>query len=157
MLSGRPACSPDSSQIVYVSFEDGNPELYISDPDGSNQRRLTNNLAGDFDPVWVAANKIFFTRDISGQIGESDLWSINPNGTGLERLTNEAGAEENVTFSFDGKKIIFTHNNFGAGFSTPHIYFSEFENLADSSKWKQLTTEGIVNRSPAWRPWPNQQ
>jgi Tol biopolymer transport system component len=34
--------NPDNDAIVFLSERDGNPELYVMDMDGGNQRRLTN-------------------------------------------------------------------------------------------------------------------
>jgi Tol biopolymer transport system component len=47
-----PAWSPDSSHIVFASKRDGKSQIYTADTDGKNTRRLTNNSADDFDPVW---------------------------------------------------------------------------------------------------------
>jgi Tol biopolymer transport system component len=49
---GGPAWSPDGTRIAFVSFRDGNAELYVMDADGSNQTRLTNNGATDLEPDW---------------------------------------------------------------------------------------------------------
>ena len=38
------------AQIAFVSERDGNPEIYVMDSDGKNQRRLTNNRHDDWNP-----------------------------------------------------------------------------------------------------------
>ena len=40
------------AQIAFVSKRDGNPEIYVMDDDGKNQRRLTNNRHADVSPAW---------------------------------------------------------------------------------------------------------
>lgn len=46
-----PAWSPDGRSIAFVSTRNGNPEIYIMDADGQNQRRLTFNSTGDWRPT----------------------------------------------------------------------------------------------------------
>ena len=50
----HPTWSPDGSRIVFYSNRDvGRRQLWIMDADGSNQRRLIESTAEDWDPVWV--------------------------------------------------------------------------------------------------------
>jgi Tol biopolymer transport system component len=50
----HPSWSPDGSQIVFWSNrETGLHQLWIMNRDGSNQRRLLESPANDWDPVWV--------------------------------------------------------------------------------------------------------
>jgi Tol biopolymer transport system component len=48
----RPAWSPDGSRIAFQSHRDGNDEIYVMNPDGTGQTRLTSNTAQDTDPDW---------------------------------------------------------------------------------------------------------
>jgi len=47
-----PAWSPDGTAIAFVSWRDGNAELYTMRPDGSEQRRITANHVYDGAPAW---------------------------------------------------------------------------------------------------------
>jgi Tol biopolymer transport system component len=47
-----PAWSPDGTRIAFVSYRDGNPEIYVMNADGSNPARLTDNPASDYSPSW---------------------------------------------------------------------------------------------------------
>ena len=87
-----PSWSPDGSTIAFnrdVVFETSQDtvfEIYLMDADGSNQRRLTNEMADDVEPAWLAdGSRIVFC---SWRSGNADLWSMNPDGTGLTNLTN---------------------------------------------------------------------
>jgi Tol biopolymer transport system component len=47
-----PCFSPDGNWIVFVSYMDGELDLYIMKPDGSNVQQITNNPYSDFQPRW---------------------------------------------------------------------------------------------------------
>lgn len=69
-----PAWAPDGRSIAFVSTRDGNPEIYVMNQDGSNQRRLTFDPAGDWRPVWMPDSRhILFTSD---RAGNNDIYSL---------------------------------------------------------------------------------
>ena len=69
-----PFWSPDGSQIVFISFRDGNNEIYKMNSNGSGVVRLTNSPASDIEPTWSPdGTKIAFASDRGGR------W-IEPNG-----------------------------------------------------------------------------
>jgi simple sugar transport system substrate-binding protein len=47
-----PVWSPDGKQIAFVSNRDGQPDIYTMLADGSNVRRITNNLSIEAFPSW---------------------------------------------------------------------------------------------------------
>jgi Tol biopolymer transport system component len=140
----EPAWSPDTpplpggNQIAFTSDRDGDYEIYTMNPTlaqlGPNGLifiptvRLTNNSAWDLQPAWSPdGNKIAFAsnRD-DGQLsptGECEgsgscnwnIYTINADGTGLDRLTNDPAQDYQPAWSPDGNKIAFTHNGGGAG------------------------------------------
>jgi len=52
-----PAWSPDGRKIAFVSYRDGNAEVYVMNADGSGQRNLTRNPATDRFPSWSPGRK----------------------------------------------------------------------------------------------------
>jgi TolB protein len=51
-FKGDPTYSPDGSQVVYMSNEDGKWHIYLMDADGSNVRRLTEGDSNNLFPAW---------------------------------------------------------------------------------------------------------
>lgn len=49
---GDPIYSTDFGQIVYMSNEEGNWNIYVMDADGSNVRRITEGDSNNMFPIW---------------------------------------------------------------------------------------------------------
>jgi Tol biopolymer transport system component len=86
--------------------------VFVADPDGRRQRRLTDDGLSEF-PLW-GPRDIVFTRETirDGQSGPLyELWSIEPDGSGARQLTHVAATKLNdgltaVAFSADGKRLL---------------------------------------------------
>ena len=48
----QPVWSPNGRKIAFVSYLDGDSEIFVMRPDGAEQNRITNNEYDDFDPDW---------------------------------------------------------------------------------------------------------
>ena len=44
--------APTTPKIVFTSARDGNREIYIMNPDGSEQVRLTDHPGNDLNAIW---------------------------------------------------------------------------------------------------------
>ena len=81
-----PSWSPDGTQLVFTSSEDGYNELYVINLATSERRRLTYYTIG-YRPNWSPDGKtIVFVSNIDY---DYDLYAIGANGFGLRRLTVE--------------------------------------------------------------------
>ena len=69
-----PAWSPDGRAIAFVSTRDGNPEIYVMDANGNNERRLTFNPTGDWRPAWMpnSTHLVF----VSDRGGNNDIYQL---------------------------------------------------------------------------------
>ena len=80
-----PAWSPDSDTIAFVSFRDGNGEIYVMKWDGSKQLRLTTNEADDLEPVWSPdGSRMAF---VSHLYGPGEIFIMDQDGGNQRRLT----------------------------------------------------------------------
>ena len=80
-----PAWSPDGDSIAFVTFRDGNGEIYIMESDGSRQLRLTTNEADDLDPVWSPDGKQM--AFVSHLYGPGEIFIMDDDGGNQRRLT----------------------------------------------------------------------
>ena len=78
------AKAPFTAKIVFASNRDGNSEIYVMNPDGSQQINLTKHPAADFDPVWSPTGaQILFN---SNRDGDRDLYLMDADGSGSRMI-----------------------------------------------------------------------
>jgi TolB protein len=86
--------------------------------------------------------RILFVSDRDAP-GNFEIYSMNPDGSGVSRLTNSAGPDVAPAWSPDGKRIAFVslrHDTFG------EIYVMN----ADGSGVRRLTESDGIDTSPTW-------
>lgn len=66
IINTMPAISPDGRKIAFVSNRDGNAEVYVMNSNGTNQERITYDLAPDISPAWTNDSNLLFESDRSG-------------------------------------------------------------------------------------------
>jgi Tol biopolymer transport system component len=84
-----PAWSPDSTRIVYSSYQDpvGSAVLVTIDADGSNRRQLTTTTARDTEPAWSPDGQyIAFTSTREGNVRQ--IFRMNADGSNIVQLTH---------------------------------------------------------------------
>jgi Tol biopolymer transport system component len=166
---GDDACSfyfPDGKRIIWTSTKDhpelaksnySNPsdypqgsELYTSNLDGSDVKRLTNNNVYDAE-VSIAPNGkwILFGSQRSGKM---ELWRSDIDGSNPVQITHLDGWEPGGSFLFrDGKTIIFrAWRSEDAKANKKGLPMELFTIQSDGSGLKQLTHDGGTN----WSPFP---
>lgn len=99
----RPAWSPTSGLIVHESCERSNCGLLILSTDSGNIRFLVGNSAGKAS--WSPdGQKITYSTDADG---DSEIWSVNLDGTGARKLTDNRNTDALAAWSPDGQFIYF--------------------------------------------------
>lgn len=101
--------SPDGIHIVFSSVRSGPTEIWMSETDGSNLKRLTS--IGGTTPRWSPDGKSVVFE--SNQRGQSDIYVLTP-GTGeLNRLTNHVSNNRRPSWSRDGRFVYFSSDRTG--------------------------------------------
>ena len=127
--------SPDSRQIVWRAsrptgddlaeyqdllrrdtIEPGELNLFVANADGSDARQVTDMPGANWAPYWHPNGRqiIFATNQRSVQDGTGgrtfDLYLVNTDGTGLERVSFSDTFDAFPMFSPDGTKLVFASN-----------------------------------------------
>ncbi len=92
--------TPNDRRILYVSGGD----IHSIRPDGTSDRRLTFT-ANNGQPAWSpAGTKIAF---VSMRDGDREIFTMNADGSGLRKLTNNHRIDTQPAWSPDGRTIAF--------------------------------------------------
>jgi Tol biopolymer transport system component/serine/threonine protein kinase len=136
--------SRDGTRIAFARQSGGGVDIFVMNADGSGQRRITNfsesgGRAGE--PSWAPDGRriVFGTR-----IKEMALYTINLDGTGLVKLTDELMRATLPAWSPDGRKIAFNSGRHGA----TEIYVMN----ADGTNQVRLTFNDAIDNRPSWSP-----
>ena len=137
------AKAPTTSKILFTSTRDGGQrDVYIMNPDGTEQVNLTQHRAEDLSAVWSpTGEKILFVSDRGGV---RDLYVMTPDGSNVRRVFKFKVEEwrTDPTWSPDGKQFAYESINWGRLEITLHIAtFGEQES--------EFFVEGSF---PAWSP-----
>ncbi len=132
--------SDDGNSIVFAVRSGKDMGLWVRNPDGVNEVRLTETP--DYGPVWSPnSDSIAFlsTRD-----GNPEIYVMNADGTDQTRITESEASEYHVTWSPNGKRLLFISERDG----NPEIYVSE----ADGKEQTRLTLNSARDAQPGWSP-----
>lgn len=139
------AKAPTTAKILFTSTRDGNREVYIMNPDGSEQVRLTDHPGNDLNAVWSpTGEQILFTSD---RDGNRDLYLMAPDGSNIRRVFKKELKRPNTrrdgpTWSPDGKQIAYMYTNWDKDIDIIRI-----TNLGEQEE--SFLANGL---SPAWSP-----
>ncbi len=90
-------------------------ELYVANADGSNEHKLLPTPGFDYHAAFSADGKwIVFTSERDG-LGQSELYRVKADGSGLQRLTRHIAIDDAAVFSpVDADTIAFVSSRNGA-------------------------------------------
>jgi Tol biopolymer transport system component len=104
-IDQMPAWSPNGQQIAFMSLREGYCAVFLMSVDGDTPEHpavnLTPKASGDPSSQWCSrapawsrdGQRIYFQSMRPGTGGTADLFVMNADGTGLERLTVSAGED----------------------------------------------------------------
>lgn len=82
-----PNWSPDGTKIAFMSIQEkDNWDIFVVEVATGSAFRVTTDPAADVNPSWTAFGAVVFNSNRGGRWG---AYAINPDGTGLKRLSFE--------------------------------------------------------------------
>ena len=135
---------PPSGRIAFASWRDGSAKIYVMNPDGSEQNRVSGNYE-DREPSW------------SPDAQELCFWSYGPppgiyamtrDGTQRRPLTT-ADANGGPAWSPDGQWIAFSSSRDASGYFAMHIYKMR---IGGSQVTRLTPIDTALDSHPSWSP-----
>ena len=147
-----------TGKLAFVSYDDGDGEIYVMNADGTDLVRLTNNLANDVQPSWSPdGTKIAFNS--YGYKMPSEIYRMNGDGSNIVQITHDpidqSYGEEWPSWSPNGNRIVFesyrdavTEDN-GTTIINANLYIA---NSDGSGSDVRITKHLFYEGNPSWSP-----
>ena len=102
-------------------------EVFIADADGRNQKQITSLGQANWAPNFLPDGRIIFCSNYEYRRGfPFNMYTINADGTNLEKISRDKGFDAFPMFSYDGKKIIFSSNRNNGGTRDTNLFIAEW-------------------------------
>ena len=147
ITSGRstaltPRFSPNYKSLLYLSYVDGNPRIYVYDLNTGKQNLITQSSNPTFAPRWSPDGRFILYSMAIG--GNTDIYKIALSGGKPQRLTSSPRIDVGGSFSPDGKKIVFESDRSGS----QQLYIMN----SDGSNQRRISFGGGRFATPEWSP-----
>lgn len=117
-------------------------DLYIMNPDGSSQTRLTSTPFDHVNPAWSRdGSKIAFA---GGKNNNKQIYIANADGSNETQLTHDKFDNWGPSWSPDGTKLVFTSNRDG----NYQLYVMNIDGIG----LIRLTHDSAFDGKPSWSP-----
>lgn len=142
-MAMTPRFSPTRQEITYMSYESGQPQVYLLQIE-TGQRELVGNFPGmTFAPRFSPdGQKVIMS--LLRDDGNSNIFSMDLRSRTTTRLTNSSAIDTSPSYSPDGSKVVFTSDRGGQ----PQIYVMG----ADGSGQTRVSFGGGSYSTPVWSP-----
>ncbi|WP_228243489.1 Tol-Pal system beta propeller repeat protein TolB [Porphyrobacter sp. GA68] len=137
-----PRYSPDYSKLLYLSYVDGNPRIYVYDIGTGRQRLVAETAGATIAPRWSPDGRYILYSMALG--GNTDIYRVPAAGGTPQRLTDTPGIDIGGSYSPDGRQIVFESDRSG----TQQLYIMN----ADGSNQRRLSFFGGRAATPEWSP-----
>ncbi len=139
--------TPDGKSLLFSSTAGGgSAQLFMTDVNGGNVRRISTNRAIEVEPRMnprTGQDLVF----VSGRLGHPQIFKMNLEGADTVQLTPGTGEAVNPAWHPDGKRIAFAWTH---GFDIGN--FNIFIMDVATKQFVQLTHGVGRNENPSWAP-----
>src|SRR5690606_21989869 len=138
-----PRFSPTRQEITYMSYERGQPQVYLLQIE-TGQRELVANFpnmtfAPRFSPDGQKVIMSLLKED-----GNSNIFTMDLRSRNTTRLTNSNAIDTSPSYSPDGSQVVFTSDRGGRA----QIYTMN----ADGTNAKRISFGDGIYSTPVWSP-----
>jgi len=137
-----PRFAPNRQTIVFMSFEEDRPRVYVYDVGSGRKRLVVDQNYMTFAPRFSPDGKwILFSMIVAGNC---DIYRVPASGGQATRLTTSPAIDTGGSYSPDGSRIVFESDRSGG----QQIYVMN----ADGSNQHRISFGGGRYATPVWSP-----
>lgn len=137
-----PRFAPNRQTVVFMSFENDQPRVYVYDVGSGRKRLVVDSRYTTFAPRFSPDGRyVLFSMIVNGNC---DVYRVPASGGTPTRLTTSPGIDTGGSYSPDGSKIVFESDRSG----TQQLYVMN----ADGSNQHRISFGGGRFATPVWSP-----
>jgi imidazolonepropionase-like amidohydrolase/Tol biopolymer transport system component len=113
----QPRFSPDGSSVAFISDRDGNFNIWLMDPDGSDPRQVSKEASREVNsPAWSPDGQYVFARKHFVErrsLGAGEVWMYHVSGGAGLQVVGRNGWQKDLgepVISPDGKYLYYSRN-----------------------------------------------
>ena len=107
-----PRFSPTDQEIIYISYAQGQPQVYLFDIETGQREALGNFPGMSFAPRFSPDGRQVVMS--LSQSGATDIFAMDLATRRMRRLTNSPAIDTSPSFSPDGRQIVFESDRGGS-------------------------------------------
>ena len=142
---------PPDTRIAFNSMRDGNWEVYVTSPDGSDQARLTSNAIDDLALGWSHDGRDLAVRTYRGEHQEIYVVDLDRGSLVNHYFIEEMSLDEGHAWTRDGKEFAYHALRGGAAARARESLNANYE-IFLYRDFSRLTYNESDDKFPSWSP-----
>ena len=102
-------------------------EVFIANVDGSDEKQITSLGQANWAPNFMPDGRVIFCSNHEYKRGfPFNMYTMNADGTNIEKISRDKGFDAFPMFSPNGKKIVFSSNRNNGGTRDTNIFIADW-------------------------------